>query len=91
MKTGNVVQATAGKEKGEIFVVVKVEGKFAFIADGKRISLFKPKKKNLKHIQKVSKQSFSESLIAEANDIKIDAEIRKFLKSQKETICQKKM
>ena len=91
MKTGDVVLATAGKEKGEIFVVVKVDGKNAFIADGKRLSLFHPKKKNLKHIKKASKQSFSESLIAEARDIKVDAAIRKFLKSQKETICQKKM
>ena len=91
MKTGNVVQATAGKEKSEIFVVVKVETNAAYIADGKRLSIFHPKKKNLKHIQKISKESFSESLIAEAKDIKVDAEIRKFLKFQKEKICQKKM
>lgn len=91
MKVGNVVLATAGKEKGKIFLVVKLDEKSAFIADGKKISVFKPKKKNLKHIQKVSKCEFSESLITEAKDIKINAEIRKFLKNEKEKICQEKM
>ena len=46
MKVGNVVLATAGKEKGKIFLVVKLDEKSVFIADGKKISVFKPKKKN---------------------------------------------
>ncbi len=91
MKIGDVVLATAGKEKGDFFVVVDVTEKSVFIADGKRLSIFKPKRKNLKHIKKVVKNCFPESLIAEARDINIDAAIRKFLKSQKEQICQKKM
>ena len=37
MEIGNVVQALAGKEKGEIFIVLKVENNRAFIVDGKRL------------------------------------------------------
>ena len=90
MQVGEVVLCLAGKEKGEIFVVIRTEGNFVFIADGKRLSIFKPKKKNAKHIQKVSKNRF---LLGDDafKDIKTNAAVRKFLKSEKERLCQKKM
>ena len=90
MQTGDVVLCLAGKEKGEIFVVVKLEENCAFIADGKRLSILKPKKKNVKHIKKVSKNRF---LLGDDafKDIKTNAAVRKFLKSEKERLCQKKM
>lgn len=88
MQVGDIVLATKGKEKNDIFVVVKIENRFAYIANGKRVSVFKPKKKNEKHIQKVSKQRF---LLSDEKDIKVDAAVRKYLKTQKERICQKKM
>lgn len=37
MEKGNVVLALAGKEKGQIFIVLKVESGRAFIVDGKRL------------------------------------------------------
>ena len=70
------------------FQFLNQDEKSAFIADGKKISVFKPKKKNFKHIQKVSKQRF---LLSDEKDIKVDAAVRKYLKTQKERICQKKM
>ncbi len=90
MEIGEVVLATAGKEKNQIFVVVKIENGFAYIADGKRVSVLKPKKKNAKHIQKVSKNRF---LLGDDafKDIKTDAAVRKFIKTEKERLCQKKM
>lgn len=90
MQVGEIVIATAGKEKNDIFVVVKIEEGCAYIANGKRVSVLKPKKKNEKHIQKVSKERF---LLSETSlkDEKTDAAVRKFLKTEKERICQKKM
>ncbi len=87
---GDVVRATAGKEKEQIFVVVKTEENYVYIADGKRLSVLKPKKKNVKHIEKVSKNRF---LLGEDafKDIKTDAAVRKFLRNEKERICQKRM
>lgn len=90
MQIGEVVKATAGKEKENIFVVVSAQDNFVYIANGKRLSILKPKKKNVKHIQKVS----SERLNLSESDLKLkstDAMVRKFLKTQKERICQKKM
>ena len=52
---GNIVIATAGKEKGQKFVVLSCDSKYCYLVDGKRLKLSKPKKKSLKHVQKASK------------------------------------
>ena len=49
---GSLVKATAGHNIGQFFVVVKVEGNFVYICDGKERQLSNPKKKNIKHIAK---------------------------------------
>ena len=48
--TGTVVKAKAGRDKEGFFVVVKSEGGWAFIADGKRRKVENPKKKNPTHL-----------------------------------------
>lgn len=90
MQVGDLVIATAGKEKNEIFLVVKVDQQFVYIADGKRVGVIKPKRKNEKHIQKVSKQRF---LLGDdiTRDVKYNSAVRKLIKVEKERICQKKM
>lgn len=85
---GDVVVATAGKEKNQIFVVLKIEGNFCWIVDGKRLKLTKPKKKSLKHVQKASKNEFDAQKLISGQE-NVNAEIRKFLK--KESLCPKKM
>lgn len=82
---GDVVIATAGKEKNQIFIVKEVDSKFCFLVDGKRLKLTKPKKKSLKHVQKASKIGFdSEKLKSEQENV--NAEIRKFLKERSEYV-----
>ncbi|MDR0903946.1 MAG: KOW domain-containing RNA-binding protein [Ruminococcus sp.] len=51
IKTGSVVYSRAGHDKGNIFVVVRLEGDFAYIADGRQRKLESPKKKRIKHLQ----------------------------------------
>ena len=45
IKKGSIVRAKAGRDKGSFFIVVSVDCNFAFIADGKRRRLEKPKMK----------------------------------------------
>lgn len=45
---GTVVRSAAGRDKGGFFVVLSVEGGYAYLCDGKRRPLDRPKKK--KHI-----------------------------------------
>jgi ribosomal protein L14E/L6E/L27E len=47
MRVGNVVKALAGKEKEQLFVIVRIENKYAYISYGKRLKVNKPKKKVL--------------------------------------------
>ena len=80
MEKGVVVIATAGKEKNQKFVVVDVSENYVFLADGKRLKIFKPKKKSVKHVQKASTKRVSpENLLIK--DEKVNAMLRKFLKN----------
>ena len=90
MEKGNLVLATKGKEKNQYFVIMNVEGNFAYIVDGKRLKTNNPKKKSMKHIQKASKIKFPVEFFEINNDC-VNAKIRKFLKEEKENICQKMM
>ncbi len=80
MKIGNVVLATAGKEKGQLFVIVNLDDKYAYLSDGKRLKASKPKKKSFKHIKLFDSQSLSESETLDQNQ-RVNAKIRKFLTS----------
>ena len=48
IKAGDVVYCGCGRDEG-YFAVMKAEGKFLFLADGKRRKTENPKKKNIKH------------------------------------------
>ena len=50
-RVGQVVRSIAGRDNGKAFIVVKTEGEYVYIADGKTHRLEYPKKKKLKHIQ----------------------------------------
>ena len=41
--------ATAGKEKNRHFVILRSEGEYVYLSDGKRRGVLNPKKKKLKH------------------------------------------
>ncbi len=47
---GSIVGASAGRDKGGWFVVLGVDGRYAYIADGKRRRVEAPKKKKLIHL-----------------------------------------
>lgn len=49
---GSVVKSIAGHDKNRFYLVLRCEGDFAFIADGKVRRLSAPKKKRLKHLQR---------------------------------------
>ena len=78
IRIGNVVEATAGKENGQIFVVVGLNDKYAYLSDGKRLKTSKPKKKSFKHVKLFGSQSLSEVAVLDPNE-RANATIRKFL------------
>ncbi|MCL2461177.1 MAG: KOW domain-containing RNA-binding protein [Defluviitaleaceae bacterium] len=51
---GQVVYSKSGRDKGNPFVITRVEGKFLYLADGKVRKLSSPKKKKDIHVQKTN-------------------------------------
>ena len=61
ISVGAIVQSLAGRDKDGYFLVVKVQDEYAYIVDGRTRKVSAPKRKNLKHLIKVT--SVSEKLI----------------------------
>lgn len=51
--TGMFVFSKAGHDKGQLYLVIREEGDYLYLADGKYKTLENPKKKNKKHVQPV--------------------------------------
>ena len=49
LKRGQIVKATAGRDKDNFLVVLECDGKFLSLCDGHRRSLENPKRKKLIH------------------------------------------
>lgn len=69
---GSVVKSKAGHDKGEFFVVLEFDGKYANICDGKRRLLDNPKRKKEKHLSITNSKLDQSSMVS-------NREIRKAL------------
>ncbi len=76
---GSVVRSTAGHDKGLLFLVVKEEGDFLWLADGKNRKFETPKKKRRKHV--VSAGFWTDPVAGRMKDGEpvLDSEIRRAL------------
>ena len=54
MQKGDVVKSLKGRDKDCIYVVIKVEGSMAYLANGRNRKVENPKKKNEKHLEVVT-------------------------------------
>lgn len=78
-RQGDVVRSAAGHDKGLLFLVVKEEGDFLWLADGKSRKLEAPKKKRRKHV--VSAGFWTHPVAGRMKDGEpvLDSEIRRAL------------
>ena len=78
-RQGDVVRSAAGHDRGELFLVLREEGDFVWLADGKRRKLEAPKKKRRKHV--VSAGVWTPPVAGRLQDGEpvLDSEIRKAL------------
>lgn len=87
--TGMFASSKAGHDKDTIYIIVKEEPEYVYVADGKYKTLGNPKRKNKKHIQIIKKKSddiLREKLINEQPVY--NEEIRKAIGG---IVCQKQM
>ncbi len=50
VEPGRVVISRAGRDRGRLMAVLRVEGEYAYVADGDLRKAEKPKKKKIKHL-----------------------------------------
>ena len=81
--TGWIVQATAGRDKAQLFFVVGVDEttKRLLLADGKRRKAANPKAKQFGHVQPVDPEDFDHPVIhkLQRSESVSDRELRKAL------------
>ena len=78
---GKMAKVNAGHDKDKIYIVVRDDEKFVYLADGKLKTLQNPKKKSKKHIQPIlHKIDETLALKLQTNDKVIDEEIKKAVK-----------
>ena len=77
IEVGMLAISKAGHDKDQIFVIIKTEQEYVYLADGKTTTVCRPKKKKQKHIQ----------IIKEKQDITgvDDAKLRKIIRNYRET------
>lgn len=51
IEAGMFAYSKCGHDRGELFLVCRVEGEYLHLVNGKNRTLEKPKKKKMKHIQ----------------------------------------
>lgn len=74
---GEVVRSRAGRDRGRVFVIVKLlDGDYALLVDGRLRTLERPKKKKRRHLLKASETRM------ELKDNLLNADFRKFLAAQ---------
>ncbi len=83
-RIGNLVIAKAGKEKGQLFIIVNLDDKFAYLSDGKRLKKDKPKKKSFKHIKLYDNETLDEQVLLDNND-RVNSAIKNFIKLKGES------
>ena len=76
---GSVVRSLAGHDKGDYFIVLSMNGEYAYVADGKLRKAETPKKKKLKHLQKSGKIAVELKEKLDSNECVENFEVRKAL------------
>lgn len=71
-QVGDLVCSTAGRDKGSFYIIVKIEGDYLYLADGKYKLVDKPKKKRKKHSVFVKRNR--------SEDAHTDLQIKRMLK-----------
>lgn len=76
---GNIVQSIAGRDQGDMFFVLKVEGEFLLLADGRSRRVEKPKRKKSRHVQFAAAEDIRVSQKIESGEKITNSELRRAL------------
>mgnify|MGYP005790319157 FL=1 len=79
-EAGCLVQSLAGHDRGGLFIIIREDGDYVYLADGRTRSVSKPKRKKKKHVQLSSRRDPELSQrLAQGMSVR-DEEIRYFMR-----------
>ena len=81
---GQVVYSKSGHDKGDVQMIIRVEGEYLLLADGKRRKLEKPKRKKKMHVQPTFYVENDVAAKLQTGAYLLDADIKKALKKYRE-------
>lgn len=75
---GRIVCSVSGHDSGRLYIVLRTEGRTAFLSDGRLRPKEKPKKKNIRHLKVLAQEAdgFCHGSVGDARN----EEIRRVLK-----------
>lgn len=75
----DIIESTAGRDKGMLFYVIGTEGAYVLIANGRQRKLEHPKRKKLKHVRKVPRAETRVARKILSGDKILNSELRRDL------------
>lgn len=82
LSVGAVVSATAGRERGELFLILKEDGEYSYLINGKSRTIENPKKKNKKHLHLLCKSEVVGLDISKLNNAQVINFLNNYNKSR---------
>jgi len=81
IEAGMFAVSKAGHDKNELYIIMKAEGEYVYLIDGRLRTLAKPKKKKCKHIQIIRRipESWNPRQLS-------DAEVRRFIRQYRQEL-----
>lgn len=79
---GACVQATAGREKGEIFIIINESGNDAYLVNGQARTIENPKKKRKKHLHLLCKSELTGLDMSQLTDALVKNFLNNYSKSR---------
>ena len=75
----DVVVSTAGRDQGQLYYVISTDNMFLMLVNGKDRTLDKPKRKKLRHVQKVLRSETRVAAKIISGDKVLNSELRRDL------------
>lgn len=77
---GFMAYSLAGHDKNKIYVIIKEESNYVWLADGEHHKMSSPKRKNRKHIQVINNQIYDDKEYGNNNNVMTDETVKRAIK-----------
>lgn len=84
LKAASLVKSRAGRDKDELYIIIRTNGEYVYLSDGRKHPLSKQKRKNRKHLQLIHEHDETlRKKLTEGAAVR-DEEIAGFIRSRRQ-------